>query len=566
MAKISGSKYIAETLVQYGVTHVFWVPGGDPAGIMAALEGRGVKRVLTHGEKAAAYMADGYARATGRPGICIVQSIGAANLAAGMADPYMASSPVIAMTGALDPMQRYRHSYQEFEHLQPFQAVTKHSVQVDKVQRLPDVLRQAFRTATSGSPGPVHLDIRNEALDTEADLEVVVEERFTRTPPFRPEPEAAHVREAAALLMQARKPVIVAGGGVITSGAWNEVRRLAEMLTIPVATSLTGKAAIPNDHPLSAGVMGRYSRWCANRIVSDADLVLFIGTRTGALTTADWRVPPLDVPNIQINIDPDELGRNYPANVALLGDAQVTLQRLIDAVEPREPAAERVAEVRRVVGQWEAEYAALQRSNAVPIRPERLCRELTEALPPDAILVSDTGHAGMWTGTMVELKHAGLNYIRCAGSLGWGLPGAIGVKCGAPNRPVVCFTGDGGFWYHIGELETAVRHGISPVIVVNDNHALNQGLAGLRRNYGGELWGDASELIMFNDVNLAQVAQAMGCYAERVERPQDIQGALKRALAAGKIAVVDVATDFEALGPTPRSGDFRPSVTTPFKP
>jgi acetolactate synthase I/II/III large subunit len=172
----------------------------------------------------------------------------------------------------------------------------------------------------------------------------------------------------------------------------------------------------------------------------------------------------------------------------------------------------------------------------------------------------------MWTGTMVELGQAGVNYVRCAGSLGWGLPGAIGVKCGAPDRPVVCFTGDGGFWYHIGELETAVRYGISLVIVVNDNHALNQGLAGLRRNYGGELWGDARELIMFTDVDLAQVARAMGCYAERVERPQDIQDALKRALAADRVAVVDVVTDVEALGPTPRSGDFRLSVTIPFEP
>ena len=564
MAKITGSKFIAETFIQYGVTHIFHVPTAF-FGVLRELEGTGVKRILTHGEKAAAYMADGYARASGRPGICMAQSIGAANLAAGMADPFMASTPLIALTGALDSGQRYRHSYQEFEHLHPFDSLTKSSVQVDLPTRLPDMIRQAFRKATSGSPGPVHLDIRSEATETEADLEIIVEEQFTRTPPFRPEPEASRIKEAAELLSKARRPVIIAGGGIVTSGAEEELKILAEKLTIPVATSLTAKATIVNNHPLYAGVLGRYSRWCANRIVSASDFVLFIGTRTGAMTTADWRVPPADVPNIQINIDADELGRNYPAKVALLGDAKITLQRLIEALDAKPENSERLAEVKSIVGQWDEEFDALQQSDAVPIRPERLCRDLTEVLPSDAILVSDTGHSGIWTATMVGLNHPDQTYLRAAGSLGWAVPGAIGAKCGAPNRPVVCFTGDGGFWYHLQELETAVRHGIKPVIVVNDNHALNQEWGLVRRQYGGEVWGDALELMMFNDVNLAKIAETMGCHAERVERPEDIKGAIQRALAADRIAVVDVASDLYAMAPTPRPGDFRDSVNSPFE-
>ncbi|MFQ5860114.1 MAG: thiamine pyrophosphate-binding protein [Dehalococcoidia bacterium] len=563
MPKMTGSKFIAETLKGYGVTHIFHVPTAF-FGTLVALEGSGIQRVLTHGEKAAAYMADGYARASRRPGVCMAQAVGVANLAAGMSDPYMGCSPVIAMTGALNPLHRYRHAYQEFEHPQPFDAVTKASYQVDKVERLPDLLRQAFRDATSGTPGPVHLDVWDEALNAEADLEVLVEEPFTRIPPFRPEPEASRVREAAALLMQAKKPVIVAGGGVIASLAWDEVRELAEMLTIPVATSLNGKTSIPNHHPLWAGMVGRYSRWCANRIVSGADLVLFIGTRAGGMTTWDWKFPPRDMPTIQINLDPSELGRTYPAQVALLGDAKVTLRRLVEALEPLEPEKERLAEIQRLVAEWKAEFAPMRESNASPIRPERLCQELTEFLPPDTLLVSDTGHSAIWSSTMIELKQPGVNYIRCAGSLGWGLPGAIGAQCAVPDRKVVCFTGDGGFWYHIAELETAVRHGISPVIVVNDNHSLNQEMGPIRRAYGDPPWGNYQELMMFTDVDLAKVAQAMGCYGERVERPEEIRGALERAFAADRLAVIDVVSDIEAMAPVPREADVRPSVTAPY--
>ena len=564
MARMTGYKFLAETLKAYGVTHIFHVPTAF-FGTMAALDGSSIQRVLTHGEKAAAYMADGYARASRRPGICMAQSIGAANMAAGMADAYMACSPVIAMTGGLRPLHRYRYAYQEFEHTQPFDAVTKASYQVDKVERLPDLIRQAFRDATSGSPGPVHLDIQDEALAAEADLEVLVEEQFMRIPSFRPEPEPARVQEAAALLMQAQKPVIVAGGGVIAAQAGDELRELAEMLTVPVATSLSGKSSIANNHPLWVGIVGQYSHWCANRIVSGADLVLFIGTRAGGMTTWNWKFPPRDMPTIQINIDPSDLGRNYPARVALLGDAKVTLQRLIEALEPLEPKTERLAEVQRLVAEWKAEFAPMRESNASPIRPERLCQEITESLPPDCLVVSDTGHSAIWSGTMIELSHPGMDYIRCAGSLGWGLPGAIGAQCASADRQVVCFTGDGGFWYHIAELETAIRHGISPVIVVNDNRSLNQEMRPIREAYGEPLWGNYRELLMFNDVDLAKVAQAMGCYGERVERPEEIRGALDRAFGADRLAVIDVVSDIEAMAPTPREADVKTSVGVPYR-
>ena len=546
MAKITGGKFIAEALKAYGVTHVFVAPA-IAREALAEMSVLGVKSIVTHGEKAAAYMADGYARAANRPGVCFAQSVGAANLAAGLQDPYLAMSPVIALTGRKTPMEQQKNAYQEIEHSKPFASVTKFSAYVERVEQLPYLLRQAFREATSGTPMPVHLDLQgmtaNVIMQTEGDLELVVEESFTRRPAFRPEASPDTVLRAAQRLSMAQRPVIVAGGGVTSSQAEQEVVELAEMLSIPVATSLNAKGAITDNHPLSVGVVGSYSRWCANRVVAEADLVIFIGSHTGSQVTNEWRIPAEGTPVIQIDIDPSELGRSYPNEVSLHGDAKATLRKLIEALEPIGGRNDWVSRAQELVKDWREEVAPRSNSEAVPIIPERLCNELTEFLPEDSILVSDTGHAGIWTGSMVDLNHPGQGYIRCAGSLGWGLPGAIGVQCAAPDRPVVCFTGDGGLWYHIGELETAVRYNIPVITVVNNNRGLMQNKRGDDRGYANVDGADSSELWQFNDVDLAKVAESIGALGIRVDRPGDIQSALEQALASGRPAVIDVVTD-----------------------
>ena len=341
MPKMTGGRFLAQTMKGCGVTHAFFVPAINRRAL-AEMEQVGIGRIVTHGEKAAAYMADGYARASNRPGVCMAQSVGAVNLAAGLQDAYLGLSPVIAITGHRPLTHQYRNSYQELDHSRPFNSVTKYSVVVDSVEQLPQLVRQAFREATSGAPAPVHLDFQGISgdviVDGEADLDVIVEEAFTRLPAFRTEPEPERVRDAAQALSRARRPVIVAGGGVTASQAQREVVQLAELLSIPVATSLNAKGTIADDHPLSVGVCGSYSRWCANRVVAEADLVLFIGSHTGSQVTLDWRIPPMGTPVIQIDIDPSELGRNYPATVALQGDARATLTRLIEAWNPLETA------------------------------------------------------------------------------------------------------------------------------------------------------------------------------------------------------------------------------------
>jgi acetolactate synthase-1/2/3 large subunit len=555
MAKITGALLFAQMMRDYEVSHIFFVPA-FMLKAFAEMEDMPIGRVMVHGEKAAAYMADGYARASGKPGVCMAQMIGASNLAAGLRDAHMAGAPVIAITGGPTPQSRYRHAYQEVDDVTQFDPVTKLNVQVDAVGRMPDLIRQAFRVATSGTPGPVHLRIQShlgQITEQEADLDPVVESTYMRAPAFRPEPEMDRVRAALKLLSTAERPVIVAGGGVVTSRAQAELVQLAEKLQIPVATSLNAKAALIDSHPLNVGVPGAYSRDCANRTLADADLVFFVGSHTGGQVTNNWMFPPPGTKVIQLDIDPAELGRNYPNAVSILGDAKASLQRLVESAagDPPVSRAGWLQHVQQIVASWRAENASFRNSDATPIRPERICKEISDALPENGVVVSDTGHAGIWTARMIELKSPNQRYYRTAGSLGWGLPGALGVKCALPDRPVVLFTGDGGLYYHIAELETAARHHINAVIVVNNNSALNQEIRLNDAAYGGQQRGRAEEMWRFPHLNFARIAEDFGCAGIRVERPGDLGDAMRRAIAMERPVVVDVVTDMYAIAPHP---------------
>ena len=551
MAKTTGTRYVADTLRGYGVTHVFFVPQ-MLLQTLTAMEGMGIRRIMTHGEKAAAYMADGYARASHKPGVCMAQHVGASNLAAGLRDAYLAGSPVIALTGGPAPAARHRHAYQELEDFSQFDHTTKFNAHVDDIGRLPDMLRTAFREATSGAPGLVHLQMRGhhaEVAIADADLEMLVEERHCAVPPFRPAAGLPEVTEAVRLLNAAQRPIIVAGGGVAWSSAQAEVVEFAEKLQIPVATSLNAKGTIADHHPLSVGVVGTYSRTCANRAVSGADLVFYIGSHTGGQVTARWNVPRMASPVIHLDIDPTEIGRNYSTKVALLGDARTVLRQMIAAVADVDAIqrAPWLTTVRDMVEEWRASVSEHLNSDAVPMRPERVCREITDALPEGGVLVCDTGHSGIWAGTMVDFDRRGQRLIRCAGSLGWAFPGALGVKCALPDTAVICFAGDGAVYYHLAELETAARYGINIVLVVNNNSALNQEIPHFDKAYGGDPDERGREMWGFSSVNFAKVAESLGCVGIRVETPGEMAAALRRGLISKRPVVIDAVTNHRAF-------------------
>jgi acetolactate synthase-1/2/3 large subunit len=286
-------------------------------------------------------------------------------------------------------------------------------------------------------------------------------------------------------------------------------------------------------------------------VVNAADLVAFIGTETGGMTTHFWAVPKIGTPAIQIDIDPEALGRNYPLRAAVNGDAKMILARML-AHADRASAAKRknwIGEVQTICRAWRDKYQSALMSEAVPIRPERLCHELTRRMPDDAIVVVDTGHAGMWMGGMFDLTSPRQSYMRSAGHLGWAFPAGLGAKCACPDRPVVTFTGDAGFWYHIAEVETAARWNINAVTVVNNNSGGNQSKRGFDRVYGGKQTDKARELWTFNKVDFARIAQDMGALGIRVEQASAFPAALAQALAAQRPAVIDVVTDIDALAP-----------------
>jgi acetolactate synthase-1/2/3 large subunit len=485
----------------------------------------------------------------------MAQVIGALNLAAGLRDAWLAHSPIIAMTGGRDPKTKFRKVYQEIDDVPAFEPVTKFNATVDDVSRFPDMVRQAFRVATSGTPGPVHLQFRgNEGQvdGEEAELEPLVEPQFARVPPFRPEPDRASVVAAVSALQAAERPVIVAGGGVRASGAGPELVALAEALQIPVATSLNGKDVIPSVHPLSVGVVGTYSRESANRVVNRADLVCFVGSETGGMTTHFWAVPTIGTPAIQIDIDPEALGRNYPLKAAVNGDAKVVLAQMLAHADKASAARRKswIAETQAICKEWYAKYNPMLTSDATPIRPERMCAEFSRHAPDDAIVVVDTGHAGMWMGGMYDLTSPKQSYMRSAGHLGWAFPAGLGAKCACPDRPVLVFTGDAGFWYHIGEIETAARWNINSITVVNNNAGGNQSKRGFDRVYGGTQTEQARELWTYSKVNFARIAEDMGAVGIRVEQPRDLGPAIDKALTLNRPVVIDVVTDIEVLAPT----------------
>lgn len=554
MALKTGAVFLAEQLEAYGVTHVFMVPAILRRTLVEIEMRTKIKRLHVHSEKSAVYMADGFARAAGRPAICMAQVIGALNIAAGLREPFLANSPVISFTGGRSPKTKFRHVYQEIDDVPAFEPVTKFNATIDDVERFPDMLEQAYRNAVSGCPGPVHLQFQgNEGqIDLEeGNLEPITDMRFDSIPPFRPQAEKKDIERALDLLQQAERPVIVSGGGVKHSKAGPQLLKLAESLRIPVATSLNGKDTFLANHPLSAGVVGTYSRGSANRVVSEADLICFIGSKTGGMTTHLWQVPPIGSNAIQIDIDPEAIGRNYTLKAGVQGDARSVLEVMISLMDPS-TAARRDRwnqQVKEFGDSWYAEYDHLLKSDATPIRPERLCNDLTRLLPDDSLVVVDTGHAGMWMGGMFDVTSTSQNYVRSAGHLGWAFPAGLGAKCALPERPVVCFTGDAGFWYHIAEIETAVRWNINSITLVNNNSAGNQSKTGFDKAYGGTQTEQAKEIWNFTKVNFANIANEIGALGIRVEKPSDFNSALDQALNANQPVIIDVVTDVDAIAP-----------------
>jgi len=554
--KLSGERAVARALKECGVDHFFYVMGGMM--IYPAIENEGVNTVLCRNEKAACNMADGYARVTKKPTVCYAQhGAAAAILASMMYEPMYAHSPVVALTGSFPTSQKDTWRFQECWEMPYFEATCKFNVDVTDVSRLAEYVRTAIQVAMSGCPGPTHVNMHLDMAKAVAEIpEIFGDKTFFNLPPFRPRAEMERVVEAAKLLMGAERPVMVCGSGVHLSGAYEEVRQLSEFLTIPVVTDYKGKGCFPEEHPLFVGVMGSYGRELANEVVREADLVFFVATRADSHATEEFTAPePGSSKIIHLDIDPLAIGRNYRADVALLGDAKATLLDLLSFIKTTittyTPKAQRLRDIAKSIKGYEDTVRALMDSNAIPVKPQRMIKEISKVLGPRDIVVSDTGQMICWTTRLLKLKGTGLTYIPCGGTLGSSFATAIGVSFGAEDgQRVLNLIGDGGIAYNLAELETAKRYNdrhVPFVAIVNNNSSLAQGRPAfddLTRKDAP--WIDCCDL---SELNYAKIAEAFGCHGERVERPGELSDAIKNAFDSGKPAIVDVVTDKREYAP-----------------
>ena len=558
--KISGGIAVARTMMKCGVDHFFYESGGLISDVVSnELDRLGGHPILCRNEKSATNMADGYSRVTNKPSVCYGQAGAAAMILASMMyEPMYAHSPVVALTGTHPPSERDRWDYQECYEMKSFESTCKFNADVTDLSRIAEYMRTAIQVAVSGCPGPTHINMAYNINTAVGEMpELYGDPTFFKVPPFRSRPEPERVAAAVELLVKAERPVMMCGTGIHSSGAYDEVRELAEFLTIPVVTNPGAKGCFPENHPLFVGVIGGYGSEHANDFVRESDLVFFVATRAGAHTTEDLTAPePGAAKIIHLDIDPIAIGRNYKADVPLIGDAKVALQELLATLKNRmakpAPKQARIEDVAEAIKGFEAIVGPMMASNAAPVWPQRIMKEITQFLGPRDILTSDTGQALCWTCRMVKLKGTGRFYIPVGGTLGSGLAMSMGVAFGAEkDQRVVHFSGDGGMGYNITDLETMVRRNdehVPWVVVVNNNSSFAMG----RYRFEDFTEKQAPYMKTFDtcEVNWAKVADGFGCYGVRVEKPGEIQDALHAAFASGKPGLVEVMGELRQYIPT----------------
>ncbi len=501
MASVAAT--IAQTLKAYDTKYFFQVTGGDQA-LWIALEEAGIQMIPCRSEKGAAYMADGYARISGNPGFVYGQyGPGVSNVAAGLADPYWSMSPVISFTTSMRTQSRDRYEYQELDQLPLHTSLTRWNKTVARPERAAEMLRGAIRAATGAIPGPVHLEIPSDMLRAETTaVPIYKEPPFGHIPSLRTAPPPEAVTALMDALLSAQRPVLIAGNGVLLSEAWEEVQHLAEALSLPVATSMGGKGSIREDHELALGLIGRYSRKVANDIVRECDLALVVGCRLGGLASDSWKVPPPSTRILHVDVDTNVLGATYREEISVQADAKLTLQSLVKEALHRSLPGERTA--------W--------------------ARQATERVRA-------------WKE---EVQRPGRHYIRAAGSLGWAFPASLGAALGAPGRHVACITGDGGFGYHLSELETALRCHIPILVVVLNNRALAFEYHEQKYNHDNHVIPYVND---FLDVDYSMVARAFGAHGHRITDPRELPDRMREALQTDVPTLLDVIVDKEVYAP-----------------
>lgn len=545
MPRITGAKALLKAFQAEGVEVIFGIPGGAIMPVYDELLNSPIRHVLTRHEQAAAHMADGYARASGKVGVCMATSgPGATNLVTGIATAYMDSSPLVAATGQIPTSMIGRDAFQEADIIGITASITKHNFQPRRPEEIPYMVKAAFKIANTPRRGPVLIDLPRDVQVGEAEMEFPsrVEEYPRQHFPDSP-PEDA-VKEAAELLLKAEKPIILAGGGVIAANASAELKSLVERLRAPLAIALMAKGCFPEDHPLYLGLLGMHGMPYANMALTEADTVMAVGFRFSDRTiTADMSLRK-DANLIHADIDVAEIDKNVPASLPLVGDARKTLRALLNQIRGK-VKPERTKN-------WLKHLEKLKRKHGLPrkdiserkgyLKPPRLMKEIRELLPRKGIVVTEVGQNQMWTALYLKVYHP-RTFLSSGGlgTMGFGFPAALGAKVAQPDVPVVDVAGDGSFLMNERELATSVKEKIPVIVVIIDNRVLGMVAQWQRHLYAGRY----SEVHLGAVPDFVKLAEAYGAQGVKVESYREFRKAFKEALKSDVTTVIDVPVSSE---------------------
>ena len=542
--QLTGAEALVRMLEAHGVRHMFGLCGDTTLPFYDALHrlDHGIEHILTRDERHAAYMADAYARVTGRVGVCEGPSGGGATyILPGVVEANESSVPILAITSDVATSSRGRYPLTELDQVALYRPLTKWNASLDDAARLPAMVREAFRKMTTGRPGSAHLALPFDTQKSPVDeAEIWAVPSHGSFPATRVGADPERVEALAEMLSGAKKGVIVCGGGVVLSGAESELRDLAERLSMPVATTVSGKGSISENHPLAVGIVGSNGGVPATRdIVAEADLVLFIGCRAGSVTTERWRFPAPGTRIAHIDADPEVISANYPTEVSAVGDARMVLQALNAELTRRDVEADNSGKMRAQVA-WEQklnEFNELANSDEAPIRPERVMAALNNVLDPDAVICADPGTPCPYIGAYYRQEEAGRRFItnRAHGALGYSLGAAMGAHVGRPGVKTLAIMGDGSFGMCCGEMETIVRHRMPITIIVFSNSVYGWIKAGQRSGFSERYYN-----VDFSRTDHAAVAAAFGLKSWRVERPDELETTLRQAVSESGPTLVDI--------------------------
>ncbi|MBI2941339.1 MAG: glyoxylate carboligase [Chloroflexi bacterium] len=548
MPKMPCMQAAVQILESEGVDYVFGIPGANINAFYAALaRSTRIKHIIARHEEGASHAAEGWARASGRVGVCVGTSGPAGtNFITGLYNAQADSIPLIAITGQHVRAMQGKEGFQAMDITEVARPVTKKTFYVRESANVPWVFREAFRIAREGRPGPVLIDLPIDVQRGEVDYDPAIDSPL---PIHKPEPDLRKIRRAMEMMLEAERPVILIGGGVIIAGASEETAELAEYLQVPVVNTSMAKGALPANHPLYAGEVGiQCNTLAGNRVFLESDFVLAIGCRFADRHTGTLDVYTRGRKFVHVDVEPTQISRIFPADLGIVSDAKLALRALIEAARTMTPPRRPTERVWRLPG-LRRELARRMDYDDVPIKPGRVFKEINEFFDEDTIFVTCIGNNQIWSGQMQEIFKPG-HYLLAggAGPLGWDLPAALGVKLARPHNTVVNVTGDFGIQFCIEELAMAAQYRIPVLVVILNNGNMSLIRQNQKYAYGGLRFavdlrfGEENE----NLVDFVRLTEAFGLYGERVTRPEEIKGAFRRGLASGRTALIDILIDPDA--------------------